>query len=49
MECGVTIRELAQLAGVKETTVSRTAKELLELLERDLQSQSITKREPDDR
>jgi DNA-binding LacI/PurR family transcriptional regulator len=48
MESGVTIRELAQLAGVKETTVSRAAKELLELLERDLQNQSITKREPDD-
>ena len=39
MESGVTVKELAQLAGVGETTVSRIAKELLELLERDLQGQ----------
>jgi len=39
MESGVTIKELAQLAGVGETTVSRIAKELLELLERDPQRQ----------
>ena len=35
----MTVKELAQLAGVGETTVSRIAKELLELLERDLQGQ----------
>lgn len=41
MKSGMTIRELARLAGVKETTVSRTAKELLDLLEKDLQSQGV--------
>lgn len=39
MRSTATMEELARIAGVKADTVRRTARELLELLERDLRSQ----------
>jgi DNA-directed RNA polymerase specialized sigma24 family protein len=44
MRSRVSAEELAKIAGVKVTTVRRTAHELLELLERDLESQGIAVR-----
>jgi DNA-directed RNA polymerase specialized sigma24 family protein len=44
MESGVSAEELAKIAGVKATTVRKIAHELLELLERDLESQGVTVR-----
>lgn len=41
MSSSTTMEELARIAGVKSDTVRRTARELLELLERDLRSQGM--------
>jgi hypothetical protein len=40
----VSAERLAEIAGVKATTVRRLADELLELLEQDLESQGVTVR-----
>lgn len=37
----ITAEELAKIAGVKSETVRRTAKELFELLERDLELRGL--------
>jgi len=47
MRSSVSAEELAKIAGVKVTTVRRTAHELLELLERDLQGQGVAVTEAD--
>lgn len=41
MKSGVSAEELAKIAGVKATTVRKTAHELFELLERDLKSRVL--------
>jgi len=47
MRSSVSAEELAKIAGVKATTVRRTAHELLELLKRDLERQGVTVRRVD--
>jgi len=47
MKSGVSAEELAKIAGVKATTVRKIAHELLELLERDLESHGVAVREVD--
>ncbi|HYB75509.1 MAG TPA: hypothetical protein VEC08_00985 [Nitrososphaerales archaeon] len=47
MRSSVTAEELARVAGVKAATVRRIAHELLELLERDLESHGVAAREID--
>ena len=41
MKSGVSAEELAKIAGVRAASVRRTAHELLELLERDLESRGV--------
>jgi len=41
MKSGVSAEELAKIAGVKAATVRKIARELLELLERDLESHGV--------
>jgi DNA-directed RNA polymerase specialized sigma24 family protein len=47
MKSGVSAKELAKIAGVKAATVRKIAHELLELLERDLESRGVAAREAD--
>ena len=44
MKSGVSAEELAKIAGVKAATVRKIAHELLELLERDLESHGVAAR-----
>jgi DNA-directed RNA polymerase specialized sigma24 family protein len=49
MRSSVSAEELAKIAGVKVTTVRKTAHELLELLKRDLESHGVSVKEVDSR
>jgi hypothetical protein len=49
MRSNVSAEEPGKIAGVKATTVRKIAHELLELMERDLESQGVATRAVDNR